>query len=63
MQYVSKYLEQTFKAMTEIQAVSGEQTLKRFSVKTLRFHKNTSVQHFRSISETIFGNNFWCSNF
>ena len=33
MQYVSKYLEQTFKVMTEIQAVSGEQTLKDFLSK------------------------------
>ena len=32
-----------FKAMTEIQAVSGEQTLKRFSVKTLRFHKKKQL--------------------
>ena len=44
MQYVSKYLEQTLKVMTEIQTVSGEQTLKDF----LSEQMYKSVRNFRN---------------
>ena len=44
MQYVSKFLEQTLKVMTEIQTVSGEQTLKDF----LSEQMYKSVRNFRN---------------
>ena len=44
MQYVSKYLEQILKVMTEIQIVSGEQTLKDF----LSEQMYKSVRNFRN---------------
>ena len=44
MQYVSKYLEQTLKVMTEIQTVSREQTLKDF----LSEQMYKSVRNFRN---------------